>query len=59
MRMAGAPGGWLVGKDYAEKIARKQQLAKAFGLPLIVVAPTDMHRLEQIFGRQLESGQPI
>ena len=50
--------GMLESKDYAEKIARKQQLARAVGLPLIVVGPTDMHRLGQIFGRQLESGQP-
>jgi hypothetical protein len=48
----------LESKDYAEKIALKQQLARAVGLALIVVGPTDMHRLGQIFGRQLESGQP-
>jgi hypothetical protein len=50
--------GMLESKDYAEKIALKQQLARAVGLALIVVGPTDMHRLGQIFGRQLDSGQP-
>ena len=50
--------GMLENKDYAEKIALKQQLARAVGLALIVVGPTDMHRLGQIFRRQLESGQP-
>ena len=49
--------GMLESKDYAEKIAVKQQLAKAVGLPLIVVGPTDMHRLGQIFGRQMRSEQ--
>jgi hypothetical protein len=47
--------GMLESKDYAEKIALKQQLARAVGLTLIVVGPTDMHRLRQIFGRQLET----
>jgi len=51
--------GMLESKDYAEKIALKQQLARAVGLALIVVGPTDMHKLEIIFRRQLESGQPI
>jgi hypothetical protein len=44
--------GMLQGKTYAEKIALKQQLAKVLGLPLIVIGPTDMHRLSQIFARQ-------
>ena len=46
--------GMLESKDYAEKIAVKQELARALGLALIVVGPTEMHRLGQIFGRQLE-----
>ena len=44
--------GMLERKDYAEKIALKQQLAKAVGIPLIVVGPTDMHRLAEIFEGQ-------
>ena len=51
--------GMLESKDYAEKIALKQQLARALGLELIVVGPTEMHRLGHIFERQLEGGQPI
>lgn len=39
--------------DYAEKIALKQQLATALGLALIIVGPTEMHRLGQIFRHQL------
>jgi hypothetical protein len=48
--------GMLESTDYAEKIAVKRQLARAVGLTLIVVGPTDMHRLRQIFVRQLGSG---
>ena len=44
-------------KDYAEKIAVKQELAKATGLPLIVVGPTDMHRLKRIFQDQLQNAK--
>jgi hypothetical protein len=51
--------GMLENKDYAEKIAVKQQLANAVGIPLIVVGPTDMHRLERIFGSQMEGGQGV
>jgi hypothetical protein len=51
--------GMLESKDYAEKIALKQRLARTLGIPLIVVAPTDMHRLGQIFGRQLGSDRPV
>lgn len=47
--------GMLESKDYAEKIALKQLLAGTLGLALIVISPTDMHRLAQIFGRQLEN----
>ena len=43
----------LESKDYAEKIALKRQLASTLGLALIVIGPTDMHRLAQIFERQL------
>ncbi len=43
--------GMLESKDYAQKIAVKQELARALGLALIVVGPTEMHRLRQIFGR--------
>jgi hypothetical protein len=48
--------GMLESKGYAEKIALKQQLAKAVGIPLIVVGPTDMHKLAEIFVGQLRSG---
>ena len=41
--------GMLQNKDYAEKIALKQQLAQQLLLPLVVIGPTDMHRLSQIF----------
>jgi hypothetical protein len=51
--------GMLESKDYAGKIALKQRLARTLGIPLIVVAPTDMHRLGQIFGRQLGSDRPV
>jgi hypothetical protein len=44
----------LESKNYADKIALKQQLAETVGIPLIVVAPTDMHRLGRIFGVQLQ-----
>jgi hypothetical protein len=47
----------LESKDYAEKIAVKQQLAKVLGLPLIVVGPTDMHRLADIFVDQLRGNR--
>jgi hypothetical protein len=46
--------GMLESKNYADKIALKQQLAETVGIPLIVVAPTDMHRLGRIFGGQLQ-----
>jgi hypothetical protein len=51
--------GMLESKDYAEKIALKRQLARALGLALIVIGPTDMHRLEQIFERQLGNDQSM
>ena len=47
--------GMLESEEYAKKIALKQQLAKAVGIPLIVVAPMDMHRLADIFAA---FGQP-
>jgi hypothetical protein len=47
----------LESKDYADKIAQKQQLAGSLGIPLIVVRPTDMHRLTDIFEDQLQGGQ--
>ncbi len=37
-------------KDYAEKIALKRQMAKQLGIRLLVIGPTDMHRLGAIFG---------
>jgi len=46
--------GMLESEDYAKKIAVKQQLSRALGLPLIVVGPTDMHRLGQIFGDEMQ-----
>jgi hypothetical protein len=46
--------GMMESKEYAQKIAEKQQLAKALGIPLIVVAPTDMHRLADIFSSHLQ-----
>jgi hypothetical protein len=49
--------GMLGDKGYANKIALKQQLAKTLGIPLIVVGPTDMHRLASIFVHQLPGGQ--
>jgi hypothetical protein len=49
--------GMLENKDYAEKIAVKQQLARALGLAIIVISPTDMHRLAQIFQGQLQNHQ--
>jgi hypothetical protein len=48
--------GMLEDKGYANKIAQKQQLARTLGIPLIVVGPTDMHRLASIFAHQLHSG---
>jgi len=49
--------GMLEKKDYAQKIVLKRQLAESLGVPLIIVAPTDMHRLGHIFGEQLQDGQ--
>jgi hypothetical protein len=49
--------GMLERKDYAEKIAVKQQLARALGILLIVVGPTDMHRLVHIFADQLRGNR--
>jgi hypothetical protein len=46
--------GMLESKDYAQKIALKRQLANAVGIPLIVVAPTDMYRLADIFAAHLQ-----
>jgi len=45
--------GMLESKDYAEKIAIKQQLATTLQVPLIVVGPTDMHRLARFFAGHL------
>ncbi len=45
--------GMLQDKDYAKKITLKQHLAKDLGLSLIVVGPTDMHRLNQIFAERI------
>lgn len=42
--------GMLEQKDYAEKIALKRQMAKQLGIRLLVIGPTDMHRLGAIFG---------
>lgn len=50
--------GMLESEKYAHKIAQKRQLARTLDTPLIVVGPTDMHRLGSIFARQLQSGQP-
>jgi hypothetical protein len=49
--------GMLESKDYAGKIAQKQQLARVLGIPLIVVGPTDMHRLASIFAHQLHTSE--
>jgi hypothetical protein len=49
--------GMLERKDYADKIALKQQLAKTVGVPLIVVGPIDIHRLAYIFAGQMQRGQ--
>jgi hypothetical protein len=49
----------LESKNYARKIAVKQQLAKVLGLPLTVVGPTDIHRLASIFASQLHAMQPL
>ncbi len=49
--------GMLASKEYANKIAQKQQLARVLELPLIVVGPTDMHRLASIFAHQLHGSQ--
>jgi hypothetical protein len=45
--------GMLEDKDYAKKIALKRQLASDLGIPLIVVGPADMHRLDHIFAGQI------
>lgn len=46
--------GMLESEDYAKKIAVKRELAVALGVQLIVVGPTDMHRLSQIFASGLQ-----
>lgn len=51
--------GMLESKDYTQKIAMKQELAKLLGLPLIVVAPTDMHRLQHIFASHVHDRRAI
>jgi hypothetical protein len=38
--------------DYAAEITLKQQRARTLGLVLIVIGPTDMHRLAQVVGRE-------
>ncbi len=45
--------GMMESREYARKIAQKHQLALACGISLIIVAPTDMHRLNQIFEQYL------
>ena len=49
--------GILESRDYVEKIAVKQQLARTLGLRLIVVGPTDLHRLVHIFVDQLRGNR--
>jgi hypothetical protein len=50
--------GMLESEAYADKIIQKRRLAMALGIPLIVVGPTDMHRLATIFACQLQAGEP-
>lgn len=41
--------GMMEDPDYATKIARKRELARVLGIPLVVIGPTDLLRLPQIF----------
>lgn len=42
--------GMIDNPDYAVKIASKRELASELGIYLLVIGPTDMHRLDAIFG---------
>lgn len=42
-------------EHYVQMISLKRELAKTVGLPLVVVGPTDMHRLADIFAAHLQS----
>ena len=35
--------------DYVTKIGHKRELARLLGIPLLIVGPTDLLRLDQIF----------
>jgi hypothetical protein len=39
--------------DYAAKIRRKAELAQLSGVELIMVAPEDLYRLDQVLGPRL------
>jgi hypothetical protein len=49
--------GMLGIKEYASKIALKRELADASEIPLVVIGPTDIHRLAQIFAGKLTDDQ--
>jgi hypothetical protein len=51
--------GMMENENYAAKIMQKQQLASILGIPLIIVAPTDMHRLDSIFAHHLDKTQLV
>jgi hypothetical protein len=48
--------GMIEESDYAVKIAHKRELASVLGIPLLIVVPTDLLRLPQIFASQMASG---
>ena len=41
--------GMIEDPDYTIKIGQKRELARVLGIPLIIVGPTDLARLPQIF----------
>ena len=50
--------GLMENSDYARKMAYKREPASDLGIPLIVIGPSDLYRLQQIFATQRDIGQP-
>jgi hypothetical protein len=48
--------GLMDDKGYAEKMSQKQLLAEALGIPLIVVEPSDLNRLDVLFAAWTMTG---
>jgi hypothetical protein len=50
--------GMMEEPDYAIKIAHKRELAHLLNIPLYVIGPTDLQRLDRIFATHLDHARP-